>query len=93
MKRDLKAKELQVLEPSRRHFFQQQQDQGASKIQEHEHRIRLEQVSPHSLPASHSSFSSEFHSPTFPSGYSTLSFALDGKTILYCKYPEKSQTK
>lgn len=87
MKRDLKAKELQVLESSSRRSFQQQQDRGASKIQEREHGIRrLEQVIPHSLPASHPSSSSDFHSPTLSSGYSTLSFALDDKTILDCKY-------
>lgn len=64
MKRGLKAKELQVLEPSSRRFFQQQQDRGASKIQEREHELRrLEQVISHSLPASHpSSSSSKFHS-------------------------------
>ncbi|XP_011603682.2 TBC1 domain family member 31 isoform X1 [Takifugu rubripes] len=45
MKRDLKAKELQVLEPSSRRFFQQQLDRGASKIQEPEQEIRrLEQM-------------------------------------------------
>lgn len=63
MKRDLKAKELQVLEPSSRRFFQQQLDRGASKIQEPEQEIRrLEQVISHSNPASHSSSSSKFHS-------------------------------
>lgn len=50
MKRDLKAKELQLLEAGRRRFFKQQQDLGASQIQEHDHEIRrLEQVSPHSF--------------------------------------------
>lgn len=63
MKRDLKAKELQVLEASSRPFFQQQQDRGASEMQEREHEIgRLEQVISHSLPASHPSSSSKFHS-------------------------------
>lgn len=64
MKKDLKAKELQVLELSSRPLLQQQQDQEASKIQEREHEIRrLEQVISHSLPASHpSSSSGKFHS-------------------------------